>query len=227
MGKNFVLQKFEISSGSPTTPLFLAEDMSIWDLNTKCNIFKNMFFNEVRAIQAWNSCWFDKIHNIYVAQSWIYSTCTYDAVQSSCCCWICLGTLRVRTFITSFLSFFLSFFQKQELMHLSEEEKQQSGRQISPTWVLRERCWCNTSWQIIKDLAIKIKEALFIWWNCPWILFMISGRELESRERIRIKVLNDTNKFVNRGFYTSYDLLQSITISVDLWQLVHHKYPKQ
>ena len=108
MGKNFVLQKFEISSGSPTTPLFLAEDMSIWDLNTKCNIFKNMFFNEVRAIQAWNSCWFDKIHNIYVAQSWIYSTCTYDAVQSSCCCWICLGTLRVRTFITSFLSFFLS-----------------------------------------------------------------------------------------------------------------------
>ena len=145
VGKNFVLQKFEISSGSPTTPLFLAEDMSIWNLNTKCNIFKNMFFNEVRAIQAWNSCWFDKIHNIYVAQSWIYSTCTYDAVQSSCCCWICLGTLRVRTFITSFLSFFLSFFQKQELMHLSEEEKQQSGRQISPTLVLRERCWCNTS----------------------------------------------------------------------------------
>ena len=112
MGKNFVLQKFEISSGFPTTPLFLAEDMSIWNLNTKCNIFKNMFFNEVRAIQAWNSCWFDKIHNIYVAQSWIYSTCTYDAVQSSCCCWICLGTLRVRTFITSFLSFFLSFKSK-------------------------------------------------------------------------------------------------------------------
>ena len=129
--------------------------------------------------------------------------------------------------VPSSLPFFLSFSQKQELMHLSEEEKQQSGRQISPTWVLRERCWCNTSWQIIKDLAIKIKEALFIWWNCPWILFMISGRELKSRERIRIKVLNDTNKLVNRGFYTSYDLLQSITISVDLWQLVHHKYPKQ
>ena len=92
-------------------------------------------------------------------------------------------------FLPFFLSFFLSFFQKQELMHLSEEEKQQSGRQISPTWVSRERCWCNTSWQIIKDLAIKIKEALFILWNCPWILFMISGRELESRERIRIKVL--------------------------------------
>ena len=75
MGKNFVLQKFEISSGSPTTPLFLAEDMSIWDLNTKCNIFKNMFFNEVRAIQAWNSCWFDKIHNLvsFKSKSWCTS----------------------------------------------------------------------------------------------------------------------------------------------------------
>ena len=35
--------------------------------------------------------------------------------------------------VLSSLPFFLSFFQKQELMHLSEEEKQQSGRQISPT----------------------------------------------------------------------------------------------
>ena len=51
MGKNFVLQKFEISLGSSTSPLFLAEYLSVLDLNTKYSIFKKMFFKDIEPFK--------------------------------------------------------------------------------------------------------------------------------------------------------------------------------
>ena len=116
------------------------------------------------------------------------------------------------------------FSAKQELMRRREEEKQQSERQILPTCLLGEKCWCNFN-LTIKALAIKtkkchlymIKLSLNVIYHMyhPWKSCL-----LESRERIDIKfweILNDRNKIIYWDFYFSYDLLQSITFLVDLW----------
>ena len=51
VGKNFVLQKFEISLGSSTSPLLLAEYLCVLDLNAKYSIFNGMFFKDIEPLK--------------------------------------------------------------------------------------------------------------------------------------------------------------------------------